>query len=36
MSDPTIFLAKTDQDTMYYHQAINQPDTDEFRKAKVK
>ena len=33
MSDPIAFLAKTDQDTLYYHQAMKATDAKEFRKA---
>jgi hypothetical protein len=33
MTDPIVFLAKTDKDTMYFHQAMKVPDRDEFVKA---
>jgi hypothetical protein len=34
MTDPIAFLARTsDPDTMYFHQAIRQPDCEEFIKA---
>jgi hypothetical protein len=36
MTDPIAFLAKTDKDTMYVHQAMKAPDRDEFVKAIVK
>jgi hypothetical protein len=37
MSDPIAFLARTsDPDTMYFHQAIRQPDREEFIKAIIK
>jgi hypothetical protein len=36
MTDPIAFLAKTDKDTMYFHQAMKAPDRDEFVKATVK
>ena len=36
MSDPISFLAKTDADTMYYHQAMKEPDALEFKRAVVK
>ena len=34
--EPLSFLAKTDEDTMYYHQAMASPDKAEFLKAMVK
>jgi hypothetical protein len=36
MTDPIAFLAKTDEGTMYFHQAMKAPDRDEFVKAIVK
>jgi hypothetical protein len=36
MTDPIAFLAKTDEDTMYFHQATKAPERDEFVKAIVK
>ena len=36
MKDPLAFLASQQQDTMYYHQALKEPDRDEFIKAIVK
>jgi hypothetical protein len=36
MTDPIAFLAKTDEDTMYFHQATKAPDRDEFVKEIVK
>jgi hypothetical protein len=33
MADPIAFLAKTDEDTMYFHQAMKAPDREEFVKA---
>jgi hypothetical protein len=33
MADPIAFLAKTDADTLYYHQAMKAPDAKEFRQA---
>jgi hypothetical protein len=36
MTDPIAFLAKTDEDTMYFHQEMKAPDRDDFVKAKVK
>ena len=36
MTEPISFLAKTDEDTMYYHQAMASPDKKEFLKAMVK
>jgi hypothetical protein len=37
MTDPIAFLARTsDPDTMYYHQAMKQPDRKEFAKAVIK
>jgi hypothetical protein len=33
MTDPIAFLAKTDEDTMYFHQAMKAPNRDEFAKA---
>jgi hypothetical protein len=36
MTDPISFLGKTDEDTMYFHQAMKAPDRDELVKAIVK
>jgi hypothetical protein len=36
MTDPIAFLAKADEDTMYFHQAMKAPDKEEFVKAIVK
>jgi hypothetical protein len=36
MADPIAFLAKADEDTMYFHQAMKAPDKKEFVKAIVK
>jgi hypothetical protein len=36
MTDPIAFLAKADEDTMYFHQAMKAPDKKEFFKAIVK
>jgi hypothetical protein len=36
MTDPIAFLAKIDEDTMYFHQEMKAPDRDEFVKAVVK
>jgi hypothetical protein len=36
MTDPIAFLAKADEDTMYFHQAMKAPDKEEFAKAIVK
>jgi hypothetical protein len=36
MTDPKAFLAKTDEDSMYFHQAMKAPGRDEFIKAIVK
>jgi hypothetical protein len=36
MTDLIAFLAKTGEDTMYFHQAMNAPDRDEFVNAIVK
>jgi hypothetical protein len=36
MTDHISFLAKTDEDTMYFHQAMKAPDQDELVKAIVK
>jgi hypothetical protein len=33
MTDPIAFLKKTNEDTMYFHQAMKAPDRDEFVKA---
>jgi predicted SnoaL-like aldol condensation-catalyzing enzyme len=33
MMDPIAFLAKSDPDTLYYHQAMKAPDSKEFCKA---
>jgi hypothetical protein len=35
MIDPVAFLAKRDEETMYFHQAMKAPDRDEFVKAIV-
>jgi hypothetical protein len=35
-SDPIAFASSNDPDTMYYHQAMRQPDRDEFVKAIIK
>jgi hypothetical protein len=32
MMDPIAFLAKTDPDTLYYHQAMKATDAKQFRK----
>ena len=34
--DPIAFLAKSDNDAMYYHEAMKQPDKVEFQEAMVK
>ena len=36
MMNPIAFLAKTDDDTMYFHQAMKQSDAIEFQKTIVK
>jgi hypothetical protein len=36
MTDPIPFLAKIDEDTMHFHQAMKAPDHDEFVKEIVK
>jgi hypothetical protein len=36
MKDPIAFLAKTDEDTMYFHQEMKAPDKEEFVKKIVK
>ena len=36
MRDPIAFLAKADKDTMYYHEAMQQPDKKQFKEAMVK
>jgi hypothetical protein len=36
MTDPVAFLVKTNRDTMYFDQAMREPDADEFIKAAVK
>jgi hypothetical protein len=36
MTDPIAFLAKADEDTMYFHQAMKAPEKEEFIKAIVK
>jgi hypothetical protein len=36
MTAPIAFLAKTDEDTMYFHQKMKAPDQDEFIKEIVK
>ena len=36
MDDPISFLAKTDADTMYLHQAMAEPDRDSFKLAIAK
>ena len=36
MMDPISFLAKTDMDTMYFHQAMKQTDAMKFKRAIVK
>eukprot|EP00957_Ditylum_brightwellii_P021672 1633833-Ditylum_brightwellii.AAC.1 len=36
MDDPIAFAAKHDQDNMYFHQAIKQPDAQQFAEAIVK
>jgi hypothetical protein len=36
MTDPIAFLAKTDEDTIYFHQVMKAPGRDEFVKAIVK
>jgi hypothetical protein len=36
MTDPIAFLARTDEDTMYFHQVMKAPDREEFVKAIVK
>ena len=36
MSDPISFFVKSDDETMYYHQAIQLSDRNEFKKAIVK
>jgi hypothetical protein len=36
MPDPIAFLAKTDEDIMYFHQAMKAPGREEFAKAIVK
>eukprot|EP00957_Ditylum_brightwellii_P144963 11041707-Ditylum_brightwellii.AAC.1 len=33
MADPIAFAATNNPDTMYYHQAMQEPDRDEFIKA---
>jgi hypothetical protein len=36
LSDPVAFLTRTNRDTMYFDQAMREPDADEFVKAAVK
>ena len=36
MKDPISFAASSDPDTLYWHQAMKQPDAEEFRKAAIK
>jgi hypothetical protein len=36
MFNPVAFLASTNKDTMYFHQAMKEPDRDEFKKAIIK
>ena len=36
MMDPISLFAKTDEDTMYFHQAMKQTDAIKFKKAIVK
>ena len=36
MQNPIAFMASTNQDTMYFHQAMKAPDRDQFKKAVVK
>ena len=36
MQNPISYLSKVDDDTMYYHQAMHQPDAQEFIKTVVK
>jgi hypothetical protein len=36
MTDPVAFLAKADEDMMYFHQEMKAPDKDKFVKAIVK
>jgi hypothetical protein len=36
MQNPIAFMASTNQDTMYFHQAMQAPDRDQFKKAVVK
>ena len=35
MQDPISFVATSNKDTMYWHQAMKQPDASEFRKAAI-
>jgi hypothetical protein len=35
MQNPIAFMASTNQDTMYFHQAMQAPDRDQFKKAVV-
>ena len=36
MQDPISFVATSNKDTMYWHQAMKQPDASEFRKAAIR
>ena len=36
MQDPIVYVAETNDDTMYYHQAMNQEDVEEFKHAIAK
>ena len=36
MQNPISFVATSNKDTMYWHQAMKQPDAEEFRKAAIK
>ena len=36
MHNPTSFVATSNNDTLYWHQAMKQPDAEEFKKAAIK
>jgi hypothetical protein len=36
MQNPIAFMASTNQDTMYFHQAMKAPNQDQFKRAVVK
>ena len=36
LDNPIVFVASTNPDTMYYHQAINEPASDHFQRIRSK